>query len=75
MNDQSPGRTNKFKANRARKKAMGLKQVRLWVPDVNAPGFQEKLDAEIAAINAAEDSKTVLRSADESAAELWNRAD
>ncbi len=37
MNDQS-----KFARYRARKKANGLREVRLWLPDVNAPGFWER---------------------------------
>lgn len=71
MNDQSPGRTNKFKAYRARKKSMGLKQVRLWVPDMNAPGFREMLDREISAINAAHDS-ALQNALEAAAAEAWD---
>jgi hypothetical protein len=41
MNDLSPKRHDKFRAYRARKKAAGLREIRLWVPDVNAPGFWE----------------------------------
>jgi Protein of unknown function (DUF3018) len=42
MNNLSPKRTDKFRAYRARKKAAGLREVRLWVPDVKAPGFWER---------------------------------
>jgi Protein of unknown function (DUF3018) len=42
MNDLSPQRHNKFAAYRARKKAGGLREVRMWVPDVDAPGFWER---------------------------------
>lgn len=52
MNDSSPARQDKFRRYRARKKAQGLRELRLWVPDVNALGFQERLDKQIAAINA-----------------------
>lgn len=42
MNDQSPARTDKFRRYREKKKAQGLREVRLWVPDVDAPGFWER---------------------------------
>jgi hypothetical protein len=51
MNDSSPARQDKFRRYRARKKAQGLREVRLWVPDVRAPGFQDRMDKQIAAIN------------------------
>lgn len=60
MNDSSPSRQDKFRRYRARKKARGLKEIRMWVPDVNAPGFQERLDREIAAINASRSSREAL---------------
>ena len=49
--------------------------MRIWVPDVNAPGFQAELDKEIAAINASADSKAVLAMAEAAAAELWSQFD
>jgi hypothetical protein len=42
MNDSSPSRQDKFRRYRARKKAAGLREIRMWVPDVNAPGFWER---------------------------------
>lgn len=60
MNDQSPARTDKFRRYREKKKAQGLREIRMWVPDVNAPGFQEKLDREMAAINASKSSREAL---------------
>ena len=36
--------TDKFRRYRAKKKAQGLREVRLWVPDVNAPGFREEAE-------------------------------
>ena len=43
----------KFRRYRERMKARGLKEVRRWVYDPDAPGFQEALDRSIARINAA----------------------
>ena len=45
MNVHAP-KPDKYKAYRARKKAAGLKQVRLWTIDANAPGMREKLAAD-----------------------------
>ena len=41
MNDLSPKRQDKFHAYRARKKAAGLREIRMWVPDVNTKEFWE----------------------------------
>ena len=60
MNDQSPARTDKFRRYRHKKKAQGLREIRMWVPDVNAPGFQERLDREIAAISASKSNREAL---------------
>ena len=60
MNDSSPERQDKFRRYRAPKKAKGLGEIRLWVPDVNAPGFQERLDEQIAAINSSRSSREAL---------------
>lgn len=42
MNESSPAQQDKFRRYRARKKARGLREVRLWAPNVNAPGFWER---------------------------------
>jgi len=75
MNDSSPARQDKFRRYRARKKAKGLRELRLWVPDVDAPGFQERLDREIAAINISEDNAEVMKWCEAAAAEVWNDRD
>ena len=60
MNDQSPARQSKFARYRARKKAQGLREVRLWVPDTRSPEFQERLNAQIRAINASKSEREVM---------------
>lgn len=60
MNESSPARQDKFRRYRARKRAKGLREIRLWVPDVHAPGFQERLDQQVAAINASKSSREAL---------------
>lgn len=71
MNDASPARQDKFRAYRARKKAQGLREVRVWIPDTRAPGFQESIDRACRAINASEDSRQVQREIDSMTGELW----
>lgn len=39
-------RPDKYRRYRERKKAAGLKQVRIWTLDVDAPGFREQLAAD-----------------------------
>lgn len=46
--------------HRDRMRAAGLKQVTIWVPDVNAPGYREKLARDIAKINTDEESTRVM---------------
>jgi hypothetical protein len=75
MNDLTPPAPNKFKAYRARKKAAGLREVRMWVPDVNSPEFQEELDAQIERINASEDEREVMIFCEAHAAEVWESLD
>ncbi|MGF1550831.1 MAG: antitoxin MazE-like protein [Sphingomonadaceae bacterium] len=61
MNDHSPRREDKYRRYRARKKAKGLKEIRMWVPDVNAPGFWERSVLAAAILrDAPEEEETML---------------
>ena len=60
---------------RARKMAQSLRELRMWVPDVSAPGFQDRLDRAIAAINASKDNAEVMKWCEAGAAEAWNDRD
>lgn len=42
MTDLSPKRHDKFRAYRAKKKAAGLREVRMWVPDMRTQEFWEQ---------------------------------
>lgn len=75
MNDSSPAGQDKFRRYRARKKAQGLREVRMWVPDVDAPGFQERLDRAVAAINASPDEVEAMKWCEAAATEVWNDLD
>lgn len=50
--DQHP---DKFARYRATQRAKGMKLLRIWVPDPNAPGFKEEADRQARIINAAPD--------------------
>lgn len=39
MNDATPIRQDKYRTYRARKKAAGLREVRVWLPDTKSPEF------------------------------------
>jgi Protein of unknown function (DUF3018) len=75
VNDLSPKQTDKFRAYRARKRAAGLREVRMWVPDVTAPEFQQALDAQIERINTSEDEREVMIFCEAHAAEMWENLD
>jgi hypothetical protein len=43
MTDQKrKANRDKARSYRARMRALGLKPIQIWVPDVNAPGFEEE---------------------------------
>jgi Protein of unknown function (DUF3018) len=53
--------TERSRKYREKMKAAGLKQVTIWVPDVDAPGFREQLARDIEMINSSEDEKRILQ--------------
>ena len=59
MNVHSP-KPNKYKAYRERKKAAGLKQVRIWTLDASLPGFQDRLNADMARISASDGERETI---------------
>lgn len=73
MNEASPDKQDKFRRYRARKKAAGLREVRMWVPDVRAPGFQEALARQAAAIRASEEDREVFEDMQRLSDKLWNK--
>ena len=52
--------TKRVQKYRAKMKAAGLKRVTIWVPDINAPGYREKIRRECELINASADSNRVM---------------
>lgn len=72
MNIQHPAKPDKFKAYRARKKASGLREVRMWVPDVNSPEFLAKLSKDMETTSAQEDEQDVMVFIEMASADLWD---
>ncbi|MBB5746475.1 hypothetical protein GGR13_002079 [Brevundimonas variabilis] len=70
MNIHLP-KPDKYKAYRARKKAAGLKQVRIWTLDPEMPGFREAMNAALVReLNSAE-AQHLQDSSDANAADIW----
>jgi hypothetical protein len=51
---------DKFSRYRASKRAQGLKLVRLWVPDPEAPGFRSEAKRQALLVNAAPDAREIM---------------
>ena len=71
MTAASPRKVDKFRRYRERKKAQGLREVRMWVPDVRTPEFQEALRRQIAAINSSREDAQIQRELEQAVAETW----
>jgi hypothetical protein len=57
--------------HRDKMKAAGLKPVTIWVPDVNAPGYEEQLAEAITIINASPGEKEILEELSNVEIEGW----
>ena len=75
MNEETPVRKDKFRRYRASKRELGLREMRRWVPDVNAPGFRPALQRQIKAINASAEEAEVLAWIESNVAEVWGMED
>ncbi len=50
----------RFQRFRARRKAQGMKELRLWVPDTKRPGFAEEMKMQLAMVEGSmEDEETL----------------
>ena len=75
MIDLSPDRQNKFKAYRARKKAAGLREVRMWVPDLRSAAFEKQSRLEAEALKRSSSEEDTMRWIEASQAEdagMWD---
>ncbi len=75
MTDASPARYDKFRAYRARKKAAGLREVRMWVPDVRLESVRAELARQAALLDRTDDEREAARTMRALAAEAWTIED
>lgn len=52
--------SNKFQRYRQRRRALGLKEVRLWIPDPAAPGFREEIARQAASLRGAAEEAEIM---------------
>jgi len=75
MNDSSPERQDKFRRYRARKKAAGLRELRMWLPDVNAPGFRQEAERQAALLRGLKGETEALEWTETLRAQSWKDPD
>lgn len=75
MNDASPPKHDKFRAYRARKKADGRREVRLWLPDVRSPAFAAEARRQAALLDRSTDERDAAATMRRLASERWDAAD
>ena len=73
MNEASPIKLDRNRAFRARKKAAGLREVRLWVPDMRLPGWQAEAKRQSALLDHSEDEREASDMMVRLAQEVWDR--
>ena len=71
MND--PPRQDKFRTYRARKKAAGLREIRLWVPDVRTSGFLAEARRQAALLDHSADERDAAEMMRRLAVEVWDK--
>ena len=71
MNDASPARLDKFRAYRARKKAAGLREVRMWLPDTRSPEFFAEARRQAALADVGKDVGEASEMMQRLAADAW----
>ena len=69
----APPRQSKFQAYRARKKAAGLREVRLWVPDMRLPYWRAEATRQAALLDRSDDEREAAEMMVRFAREAWDR--
>lgn len=72
MNEASPAKYDKYRAYRERKKAKGLREVRMWVLDTRTPEFKEAVKRQAEAIRKSAEDREIARGMELALAEVWN---
>ncbi len=70
MSDPARLTSSKFARYRDRKRKEGLKLVRLWAPDPNAPGFQDRIDEQLRAARVSSEEREIMDWIEAAMAEL-----
>jgi hypothetical protein len=70
MNVHTP-KPNKYKAYRERKKAAGLKQVRVWTLDKSAPGFLDEIRESFERTRGTQEERDIREFLDAAMRETW----
>lgn len=68
----APPRQDKFRAYRARKKAAGLREIRMWVPDTRTPEFQAEARRQAALLDHSDDEREAAEMMVRLAQEVWD---
>ena len=69
----APPKQSKFQAYRARKRAAGLREIRLWVPDMRLPEVQAEARRQVAMLDKSEDEREAADMMVRFAQEAWDR--
>ena len=75
MNDASPSKHDKFRAYRTRKKACGLREVRVWLPDVRTAAFRSEAKRQAALLDHSADEVEAAETMRRLIDEAWSAAD
>jgi len=51
---------NRFQRFRARRKAQGMKELRLWIPDTKRPGFTKEMKRQLALVEKTSEDQDTL---------------
>ncbi len=60
MNADIPGSQNKFRRYRAAKKARGLKEIRMWLPDVYSAEFKSEMARAAKELNGSQSEREAM---------------
>lgn len=72
MADLDPPRS-KFAAYRARKKAAGLREIRMWVPDLDSPEFRTEAARQAGLLDQTDEEREISAFMVAAAAKAWDR--
>ncbi|MBA4748605.1 MAG: DUF3018 family protein [Sphingopyxis sp.] len=71
----SPQHPDKFRVYRARKRAAGLREVRMWVPDTRSPAFRNEAARQAALLDHSEDERAAAEMMVKFTSKAWDGED